>query len=261
MRRSRICLTAVILAVAACRDGTGTIGPGVATRLAPDGPSLWVDGRYPTEEEYYAELGDARPTISGDNPTGSFSGDLAAWNANGRLGWQYANVGWGKLGAEVRYKDGSLINSGEDTWSFDQFLPKISAEWHSFGVSVSTVNHTCDIVGKARLQGSSSAKLFSWGGGSLVTLWTVVFDNSVPDVTLPPCNASECDDPSTPAVEECGTREGEEPYGSGPSDGGGGGDCPTCVEQPPDGPTTCWVRYWYNKQTGAILSAYILYCY
>lgn len=259
MRGNRIFLMAAILALAACRDGTGVTNPDVTARVAPDGPSRWVDGRYPTEEEYYAELGDARPTISGENPTGSFSSDLSAWNASGRLGWQYMNVGWGKLGAEVRYKDGSLINSGEDTWSFDQFLPIIAAEWHSFQVSVSTINHTCDIVGKARLQGSGSAKLLKWGGGSLATLWTVVFDNSAPDLTLPPCNASECDDPSTPEIEPCDSVDREEPISSTPG-GGGGGDCPECVDVPPDGPTSCWVRYWYNKSTGEILNWYILYC-
>ncbi len=60
MRGSRKLLVAAILTVAACGDGTGVAEPPVPARLAPDGPSLWVDGRYPTEEEYYAELGDAR---------------------------------------------------------------------------------------------------------------------------------------------------------------------------------------------------------
>lgn len=260
MRRSRIFLTAAILGLAACRDGTGTIGPDVAPRLAPDGPSRWVDGRYPTEEEYYAELGDARPMTWADRITASFTPDLSLWTADAEVSYLFGNVGSGKLTAQVRYKDGSVINSDEDPYLFDQVHPRIVKHTEMFSLKISTLNHTCDIVGKARIEAVNAAKVFRWGGGSLVTLWTHYLNESHPDVTLPPCNASKCDDPSTPAVEECGTREGGEPYGSDPS-GGGGGDCPTCIEQPPDGPTTCWVRYWYNKQTGEVLSWYILYCY
>lgn len=174
MRGSRKLLAVAILIVAACRDGTEVTDPAGAVRLAPDGPSLFVDGRYPTEDEYYAELGTARPVVFADeNPTGWFSSDLSTWNARGRLGWQFGNVGEGRLDAQVIHHDGSEINRGQDAWSFDQFLPKITAEYRTFTVSISTINHACNIVGKAQLQGTNAAKLIKFGG--ILTLWTQTF--------------------------------------------------------------------------------------
>lgn len=73
---------------------------------------------------------------------------------------------------------------------------------------------------------------------------------------------TECDNPATPETEECGAAEGQRPYDSpGPGGGGGGGPCPDCVTDPPSGPTTCVIRYWYNKMTLELISYVILYCY
>lgn len=68
---------------------------------------------------------------------------------------------------------------------------------------------------------------------------------------------SECDNPSTPEVEDCGAGDAEQPQDSGTGSGGGEEDCLTCVTEP----TTCAVRYWYNRATGDIIALVVLYCW
>lgn len=259
MRRSRILSMAAILAVAACRDGTGTTGPHVAPHIAPDGPSRWVEGRYPTEEEYYAEVGDARPTVVADFIKASFTSDRSAWIADAEISYQWGNYESGKLTAEVRYKDGAIINNDADEHLVSQWWPRVVKHTEKFRVYLGTNGHTCDILGKAQIQSVTGVKFSTWSG--TLSMYERRIDTQFPDETLPPCNASECDDPTTPAIEECGTGEREEPADGYNDPNGGGGDCPTCVEQPPDGPTRCWVRIWYNKRTEEVVNAYILYCY
>lgn len=257
MRRSWIFLAAGILAVAACRDGTGTLGPSVSSRLAPDGPTKWVDGRYPTEEEYYAELGNVQGDITGYMISASFVPGAGMWSTTADVTYQYGNFETAKLTAAVRYRDGSDINTDEDTHLYDEFFPRREKYTAKLALQLSTNNHTCDIVGKARIQATSATKVFRLG---ILTVYTQAIDTQYPDKALPPCNADGCDDPSTPAIEDCGEGEREEPYDSGePGGGGGGGDCPTCIEQPPEY-TTCWVKYFYNRKTLEVISAYLLYC-
>jgi hypothetical protein len=57
----------------------------------------------------------------------------------------------------------------------------------------------------------------------------------------------------------CGEKEQDEPQN--PSTGGGGGDCPECVETPVAGYSWCRVKYWYDMNTNEILDAVVLYCW
>jgi hypothetical protein len=218
-----------MLGLAACSDRFEVTAPNSDGRVAPtNGPRYFVDGEYPTDSEYYEELGSVAPLTWADgNPSAHFSSDLSQWIAHGRLGFEYANVGNGSLEGKILNTTGELINSGEDTWAFDQFLPKIGAEYHDFNVAISTSNNNCDIVGKARLQGQSHMKLLNHG--TLLTLWSAYLDQSAPDVTLPACPRREDECQASYVGGPCnesGTNDndGEGGGGGGGATGGGGGD-------------------------------------
>jgi hypothetical protein len=60
------------------------------------------------------------------------------------------------------------------------------------------------------------------------------------------------------AGSQLGCPEAEETQAAAPA---GEGDCPTCIQEPAEGPKWCRVWYQYDLKTGEILTYRILYCW
>ncbi|MBA3579052.1 MAG: hypothetical protein H0W42_03605 [Gemmatimonadaceae bacterium] len=232
-------------------------------------------------QEYYADGGSGElvPTdvwpASIVNPTSNASimcdGNLcqATFRASheGMWHWTRQKLNWAIEEADYNYHvAGSTVEKTGGTSCIDWLAigfcaKKKQVNEHTASASVNECRARAKLSSDHEAGWGIRAE-WSAGGWSLSTMLFGEKSVSTSAENLDESRCDLCDDPTTPAVEECGVGEKGETYGdSGTPSGGGGGDCPTCVEQPPDGPTTCWVRYWFNKSTGEVYQVHILYCY
>lgn len=263
-------------ALAACADATNPLGQ---RALSPTGsPNLnvtTVGGR-----EYYQDdaSGELVPTgqwpASIANPASYASISCndsncgAEFNAfhQGMWHWSSQDLAWDINEADFNNNvSGGQIEktggTGCDAWILVFCSKKKQANKH---IAVAVVNE-CRVQAKlttTHRAGWGIVAEWAVGGWSLSTGKFGETSQSTNAGNIDESRCDLCDDPSTPTIEQCEVGEREVPASEGAPSGGGGGDCPTCLDQPPsDGITTCWVRRWFNKVTGEVYQVHVLYCY
>ena len=263
MRRSHLLLVMVALTISACADSPLPTDPGaeVASPVA-----AFVEGQYPTEEEYLAAGGSLTGELSGTRVTGQFSADLSSWSATGSVSYNFANEVAVDLTTQVVSTAGKTINSGGQSYNYGSTIPVLIRRTVNLTSAISTNNNKCGITGKARLIGNASLTLIKnpWG---ISKAWHNKVDESAPEVTLPPCPPDPC--ATTPPPDDKGgeamallTPDG--PSLSCSSDGGGGGSSGGSG----DGGGGKWVSYsittcygyHYFDENGYYLYSQIDYC-
>lgn len=138
----------------------------------------------------------------------------------------YSNKNYAKITVTVT-KEGVVMGTDFDEGGNENILPLGAPPWNNaqIGVTVSTNNNPCNVVGSANVSGYSY--LTTIASGNLLNIWGSPFAKSAPPKTLPPCliqyecNGYIVDDPSF-----CEGDEGE--GGDGGGDGGGGGSSGGC---------------------------------
>lgn len=214
------CRTAVpvlaLVAVAACTD-RGL--PTEVTRVAPAPAADWVDGQYPTTDDFYAQ-GGSLPGIVGINAVSSaFSGDLSTWGVSGEYHYQFANDLDVLLSSKILTSSGGTINSGtSNDGSFHRYLPVLLPTTQIISLDLSTSNNFCGITGKGELAVSADVKLTNPVTGVTQNYWADSKDQHASDVSLADCQPlSPC---GTEIVDDGSCNDGST---GGPSAGGGGG--------------------------------------
>jgi hypothetical protein len=163
------------------------------------------------------------------------------------------------LDVEVRSNsNGASLNNGSDSFAYNGVVPLF--EHKDLVATISTLNHTCGITGKARLHGNGGVRVIGNKDGAIITIWRKNVDASAPDKTVANCPPAPCPDGGSGVAEgdrvRCPREENHPADGGG---GGGGGDCWDCLDEPPQG-TYCRVKYWYWLDTGEVFDYTVLWC-
>jgi len=218
-----------------------------------DGSEYW------TEEEYEAAGGaTATEFAPGCCTIGNFSSDMSSFTGRGAVNIRMLTDVSLTLDVQVLLNGtGASLNTGSDSFSYNGILPLF--EHRDFVATISTLNHTCGITGKARLSGNGGVRVIGNRNGALFTIWSRDINSAAPDKTTANCPPEPCPEDGGASVGEGGGpqcyRERNQPM----EGGGGGGHCWDCLDEPPQA-TYCRVRYWYWKDTGEIFDWSILWC-
>lgn len=220
-----VSVAVLALTIVACSDPQFPTGAGLDTTVPTiAGPTFdFVEGEYPTEEDYLAAGGSTAGQASGTPPTGAFNGDLTSWSSTGQVSFQYVNQADAALATSLINSTGDAINSGGDSYSYGSTIPMFSVVSKTLSSTISTNNNKCEITGKARLTASASLKLIK-NPTNLTLVWSGSLDKSAPDITLPECPVEEetCSTDLFYANGDC--NESGEPAEGGEGGGGGGGE-------------------------------------
>lgn len=257
MRLRGIAVVLAALALGACDAGRLT---GDVTRpRAQPGPRTSMDGsEYWTEAEYEAAGGANATEFAPECCTiGNFSSDMSSFTGRGAVDIRMLTDVSLTLDVQVRSNsNGASLNTGTDSYAYNGVVPLF--EHKDLVATISTLNHTCGITGKARLHGNGGVRVIGNKDGAIITIWRKNIDASAPDKTVANCPPQQCPGVGGTSVAE---GDGSQCYRDEdqPTDGGGGGDCTNCVDEPPR-TGICRVRYWYWMDTNEVFDWTILWC-
>jgi hypothetical protein len=213
---------------------------------------VWAEDRYPTQEEFATYGGETSATAT--QPAAAFDGDT--WAASSEVKFTWVNNASAKLHVSLIDTDGKVVNESEGGYQGSMYRP-FDYGPHTTRVSTSAVHHQCGVTGKSKISIAASLYLANFVHDSNPTrVWERAFSYNGNDVSRPACSPAPCPDGGSGVAEgdrvRC-PREENQPAG----DGGGGGDCWDCLDEPPQG-TYCRVKYWYWLDTGEVFDYTIL---
>lgn len=235
MLRRSLAVIGIAVCTISCRDGSVPVDPITIhdgeMALHEFGPE---EG--PTQEQYDA-AGQPNPSLSMTPITGLFNNDKSSWISTTKFSFQWTNSISATLDMKVVDNgNGATLNEGGDSYTTSAFIWNTTKATIPMGDTISTLNHTCGITGKARFTASAALKLIE-NPTKITSIWTGSLDRSPADVTLPNCESDPCDDPYTDEVEPCGPDGPPSGSDGVPSTAGGS------VEEQTD---TITVRCWYE---------------
>jgi hypothetical protein len=218
-----------------------------------DGSEYW------TEAEYEAAGGANATELAPECCTiGNFSSDMSSFTGRGAVNIRMLTDVSLTLDVQVRSNsDGASLNTGTDSFAYNGVVPLFQHK--DLVATISTLNHTCGITGKARLHGNGGVRVIGNKEGAIITIWRKNIDASAPDKTVANCLPQQCPGGVTSVAEGDGSQCYRDEDGPPPDGGGGGGDCWNCLDEPPQA-TYCRVRYTYWKDTGEVIEWSILWC-
>lgn len=230
------------LSMSACADGSPSAPDQAAATGERTRPSLALaEDRYPTQEEFNAEGGQAGGEI--DYPTSEFGVGIFRGVGTGQFTW----INEASVTLTVRVinnSDGTELNKGTDADGGSFYRPRAEVPVYTIA-EPSTLNKTCGITGKTSFTGSAALKLLTSSSGSTITAWSYgPVTKAASDKTLPDCSREEetfmCEGMYVDDASDCAAGDG-----SGGGEGGGGGST---------GGTVCelWEVVWWQSADGGV---------
>lgn len=246
----------LMLFMVGCSEQLPTAGLELPSTPGITQPNLnyaWAEDRYPTEEEYEAGCPFNTSMDLVDPPAGTFGSNL--FTATAKLQFNCVNITHANLNVRVKDTLGTVLSTGLDQVTIDQFIP-VSRTVPLKAYS-STLNRSCGLTGEASLHAMSELWLVRFKIFGLEPIKLHHFDA---DVDAYPVSQTEC-----PPTDE----------GGGDNEGGGDDDCedeadPSCWGEPEcgedgceDGPVCRWEEWgvfaWINGQW-VLLHSWWEYC-